>query len=272
MLKQILSRSNSPARSSTPDSQYSSDSNLPAEHDENSPLLPPNTNPPIAASTIVQIKNNDNSSPSSCSSTTALGEESVWIPLLTSGMLLNGIWATVLQSTLSAALETTLPLFVKTEFGYGSQQTGWLFTTLVIPSFIAPLVGWLNDRYLSGVTLILVGFLASTPIFVGLGFMSSQPLPTGMIMNSVAEKVVGIVEKVIEADPHRVALTCILLLAFGLATTFLTTPVSALFAVAVRDLEKAGKLRKGGQGLGIAYSMSSASYAAGALIGPFIGK
>ena len=82
--------------------------------------------------------------------------------LLSSYRLLSAIWCTFAISLLLTAWDAVLPLRVYKLFGFGSLGAGLVFLPLLLPSFLAPLVGKYSDSH--GPRLpVFIGFLLGTP-------------------------------------------------------------------------------------------------------------
>ena len=87
------------------------------------------------------------------------------LTLLASPRLLAALWGCLVQGALLTAFDTVLPLRVKAVFGWNSTGAGLIFIALVIPTFIAPVLGALSDRY-GPRWLVAGGFISSMPILV----------------------------------------------------------------------------------------------------------
>lgn len=82
--------------------------------------------------------------------------------LLSSYRLLSAIWCTFAISLLLTAWDAVLPIRVYKLFGFGSLGAGLMFLPLLLPSFLAPLVGKYSDSH--GPRLpVFIGFLLGTP-------------------------------------------------------------------------------------------------------------
>jgi Major Facilitator Superfamily len=61
--------------------------------------------------------------------------------------LLSALWGTLAHSIAQTSFDSTLSLFVKSTFHWDSIGAGLVFLTLVLPSFLGPLISGLGDRY-----------------------------------------------------------------------------------------------------------------------------
>jgi MFS family permease len=167
--------------------------------------------------------------------------------LLASRRLLNALFASVVQATLVASFDSVLPLFVYETFGWGSLQSGILYLTIVIPTLLSPLVGYLGDKY-GGRWFAAGGYLLGCPLFVLLRLVT---------YNSLGQKVL---------------LTALLVL-IGLAMTLSFPVIMAEITHLVAAKEKTrppGFFGKGGA-YAQAYGLFNMAFAAGTLVGPIWG-
>ncbi|TGZ77703.1 MFS general substrate transporter [Ascodesmis nigricans] len=167
------------------------------------------------------------------------------ITLLCHPRLDVALWGSCMQAILMTSFETTVPLFVNETFGWNSVGGGLVFLSLVIPTFLGPLVGKICDRY--------------GPRFVAtLGFIVGCP-PT-ILLRFVSQNTMG----------HKVLL-CALLFLVGVAMTLVITPFLAEITFVVIDLEDRKPGRFGKQGaIAQAYGLFNIAFAAGTMIGPLL--
>jgi Na+/melibiose symporter-like transporter len=132
--------------------------------------------------------------------------------LLGSRRLLAGLWACLVQAVLLTSFDATLPLFVRNTFGWSSVGAGLIFLAVVVPTFIAPLVGFLSDRY-GPRWLAVAGFLLGAPVLVLLRYVTH---------NSLDQKV----------------LLCALLALIGLTETLVFAPITAEITYVVEAKEE----------------------------------
>ena len=68
------------------------------------------------------------------------------LTLLTSRRLLAALFCTLAQSCLMTSPDAVLPLYTHRLFGWTSIGAGLIFLPLIIPSFLAPLIGYWADK------------------------------------------------------------------------------------------------------------------------------
>jgi hypothetical protein len=66
--------------------------------------------------------------------------------------ILAALYGCLINTILVSAMDAVLPIFIKRTFHWFSGATGAMFLNITIPSFIAPFVGIISDKY--GVRLI----------------------------------------------------------------------------------------------------------------------
>lgn len=154
------------------------------------------------------------------------------LTLLTTPRMLAAILADFTQSVVLTGLETILPLRIKLLFHYNSMQVALVFLVLTIPSFAAPAVGLWSDK-------------VGAKIVIPLGFILLAPL---LVLLRLVDR----------GDDARVALLMGLLLLIGVALNFMAIPAFAEAMYVVDEAESGVWGERGG-------------YAAGSLVGPFVG-
>ena len=96
--------------------------------------------------------------------------------LLSSPRLMTAVYGCFTHTTLIAAFDAILPLFVKRTFGWGSTGAGCIFLAITIPSLLGPIVGSLSDRY-GTKRVALLGFTMASPFLALLGLVTgSEPV------------------------------------------------------------------------------------------------
>lgn len=180
------------------------------------------------------------------------------LTLLTTPRMLTAILADFMQSVVLTGLETTLPLRIKLLFAYNSKQVALVFLVLTIPSFGAPLVGLLSDR-IGAKTVVSLGFSLLAPFLILLRLINNHH-------DNHDEGGGG------GGGESQVALLCLLLLFIGLALNMTAVPA---FAEAMYVVDDEAAARPGVFGPRGAYAQAFAlmtiAYAAGSLVGPFVG-
>ena len=152
-----------------------------------------------------------------------------------------------MQSFMLTELEATLPWYIKKTFSYNSAQIGLIFLVTSIPSFSAPLIGFLSDQKLGAKLMVTCGYLFLCPLWIALQFVDHK-------------------------DNAQVALLCILLFAIGVALNMILTPVYTEAKEVVDEAEQKDPGVFGKQGAyAQAFGLMNMAYAAGSMAGPLIG-
>lgn len=170
----------------------------------------------------------------------------VLIRLLFIPRMLVSLFGCFAQASSLGAFDGTLPLFVKNTFHWDSTGAGLIFSCLVVPSLLAPVFGFISDRYGShgSRALTAIGFLAAVPFWVCLRFVTHD---------SMSQKV----------------LLCALLSSIGFCLTMVMAPLMAEIDHTIEVEEKRipdvfGKRSAAAQGFGLL----NAAFAIGTLVGP----
>lgn len=90
--------------------------------------------------------------------------------LLSSKRLMSAVYGSFINTTLTCAFDSVLPLFVKATFGWGPTAAGLIFLTIAFPSILGPLAGALADRF-GPRPVALGGFALATPALALLGLV-----------------------------------------------------------------------------------------------------
>jgi MFS family permease len=165
------------------------------------------------------------------------------ITLLRIPRLLASLFGCFVQATSLASFDSVLPLYVKNTFHWNSTGAGLIFICLVIPQFVAPIVGYLSDR--SGPRApTTIGLFGAIPFWVCLRFVT---------YDSISQKV----------------LLCAMLSLIGFCLTLVMAPLMAEIdhVVELEEKRRPGSLGKRGaaaQGFGL----FNAAFAIGTLVGP----
>ncbi|KAH7357555.1 MFS transporter-like protein [Pyrenochaeta sp. MPI-SDFR-AT-0127] len=171
------------------------------------------------------------------------------LSLLYSRRLLAALFCSLIQAALITSFDSVLTIHAAKIFHWKSTGAALLFLPLVIPTFLAPLFGWLSDRY-GGRYFVVVGFLFACPPFVCLRFIEE---------NTIQDKV----------------LICALLALAGLFLALTFPPIMAEISGVVEAKEKS-MLASGHAGFGPggayaqAYALFNVAFAAGCMIGPLL--
>ena len=168
------------------------------------------------------------------------------ITLLASPRLLVALWGCLVESSLMTVFDSVLPLRVNALFGWSSTAAGLVFLALIVPSFLAPVFGYLSDKY-GPRWLATLGFALCCPCFVLLRLVDH---------NSLGQKF----------------LLCALLVLLGICLTMTMTPLMAeiSYVVDAKEKENPGAFGKKGA-YAQAYGLFNTAFASGAMIGPLWG-
>jgi MFS family permease len=166
--------------------------------------------------------------------------------LLASRRLLAALWGVLVQAVLTSAFDSVIPLFVHHTFEWDATAAGLVFTAIIIPTFLGPVIGAWSDRY-GPRWLVVAGFLGCLPFWVLLRFVTD---------NTIQHKV----------------LFCALLVLIGAALTFVISPLMAEITYCVEAMERKrpGIFGKTGA-YAQAYGLFVSAFAVGSLIGPLWG-
>lgn len=171
------------------------------------------------------------------------------LSLLCSRRLLAALFCSLIQAALITSFDSVLTIHAAKIFHWTSTGAALLFLPLVIPSFLAPLFGWLSDRY-GGRYFVVVGFVCACPPFVCLRYVDE---------NTISDKV----------------LLCALLAVAGLFLALTFPPIMAEISSVVEAKEKS-MLASGNPGFGPggayaqAYALFNVAFAAGCMVGPLL--
>lgn len=169
-----------------------------------------------------------------------------FITLLASRRLLSALWGCLIQATIMTSFDSTLPLYVKTTFGWDSVGGGLIFLPIVVPTLISPYIGGVSDRY-GPRYLASAGFITALPSLVCLRFIKDDSLS------------------------HKVLL-CVLLAFVGLSLTLAFPPLMAEITYVIASKEAASPGIFGTKGAyAQAYALFNVAFAGGCLIGPVWG-
>lgn len=172
------------------------------------------------------------------------------LSLLYSRRLVSALLGSLMTSVVLGAFEGTLPLHASRIFSFSATGAALLFLPIVIPTFLAPVFGWIGDRF-GGRYPASLGFLVGAIPLVCLRFIDE---------NTIGDKVV----------------LCVLLAIIGLSSAAVTPILMAEISGVVEAKEKR-MLAEGKSGYGTggayaqAYALFNMAFAGGTTIGPLIG-
>ena len=165
--------------------------------------------------------------------------------LLKSPRLLTAFFGWFGVGAILSAIDTVLPIFVRSTFAWSSAGAGVIFIALVTPNFGGPLYGRIVDssRY-AGRLMATTGFLLCFPSFVLLRLVAYDAVTAQVLL-------------------------CVLLFTIGFGVAIIGPSLFVEVARSVTELEDRmpGVFGKHGAGAK-AYGLYASSYAAGQLLGP----
>ncbi|KAK2799920.1 hypothetical protein FQN50_008313 [Emmonsiellopsis sp. PD_5] len=166
--------------------------------------------------------------------------------LLKDSRILVNLFATVVQSIILTAFETTLPIFAMRKFNWAPNSTGLLFFVLSIPSLFGVFVGKAADRW-------------GTRIFGTLAFTIAGP---PLILLRLIQ----------HNNSGQHILLGGLMLIIGLAISTIQLVTMTEISHAVDDMEENDPvLFSGPSAMGQGYALYNMAFATGQLLGPLIG-
>ena len=166
--------------------------------------------------------------------------------LISSRRLLAALFCTLVGAMLLTAWDAVLPLFVNELFGWHSIGGGLIFLPLIMPTLLAPLIGYWSDK--NGPKWpATIGFVFAVPSLVLLRFVNHDGI-------------------------RQIVLLCALLALIGLADALALTPLQAEIAYLVKQKERSQPGIFGGRGAyATAFGLSNTAFAGGMLVGPLWG-
>ncbi|PSN66661.1 MFS transporter-like protein [Corynespora cassiicola Philippines] len=171
------------------------------------------------------------------------------LSLLYSRRLLSALFGSIIQASIFTSFDSVLTLHAANVFNWSSTGAALLFLPVAIPSFFAPIFGWVSDKVGPRYPTAL-GFLFACPPLVCLRFVDQ---------NTIQDKV----------------LICALLALVGFTLTWTFPPIMAEISNIVEAKEKK-MIENGEKGYGKggayaqAYALFNVAFAAGCMIGPLL--
>lgn len=154
------------------------------------------------------------------------------IDLLKNPRIISCILCTIISASVFGGIEPALPLFLKSQYGASTSTIGVVFVAMVIPAFLAPLIGHLSDK------------------------MGRQTIcATGMILMAAASPLVAIkFTSIYFIIPP--------LMLFGLSSPVTLTPILPEMGETVNEM--------GGAAYAQVYALYNMAYSIGMFIGPVV--
>ena len=97
----------------------------------------------------------------------------IMVTLLSSKRLMSAVYGSFINTSLTCAFDSVLPLFVKKNFGWDPTAAGLIFLTIAFPSILGPLAGALADRF-GPRPVALGGFALTSPALALLGLVTDE--------------------------------------------------------------------------------------------------
>ncbi|PKY03266.1 MFS transporter [Aspergillus campestris IBT 28561] len=168
--------------------------------------------------------------------------------LLRSPRMLLALTVYFFVSAVLAAFDSVLPLFVHDTFGWKQTAQGLIFIPLMAPHIIDPVIGSVLDRWpKTRYYLIAAALFSLVPLLCSLRYVTENLLS------------------------HKILL-CALLALIGACVGIVETPVMVEVTRLALDAPVASPGALGGKALiALACGLSNGFFAAGALMGPFLG-
>jgi MFS family permease len=168
--------------------------------------------------------------------------------LLRSPRMITALLVYLLTSVAMTSFDSVLPIFVQDTFAWAQTAQGLIFIPLMVPHIMDPLYGYIIDkwprirRYQAALAL-----LGAVPILVCFRYVAQNTL-------------------------HDKILLCSLLALIGTCVGILEPPIMVEISCIVEDVmsQHPGIFVKGGA-TAFAYGLSNSAFAAGAMVGPFLG-
>ncbi|KAL0095354.1 major facilitator superfamily domain-containing protein [Phycomyces blakesleeanus] len=155
----------------------------------------------------------------------------MWL-LLKNWRIMSCLLCVVVSASVFAGIEPALPIHLQLTYNASASTIGLIFVTMVVPAFLAPLIGHLSDK-------------------IGRQVISA----TGMILMAVASPLVAL---------HFESIYMIIppLMIFGLSSPVTLTPVLPEMGETVHDM--------GGAAYAQVYALYNMAYSIGMFIGPVL--
>ncbi|EUC32249.1 hypothetical protein COCCADRAFT_37771 [Bipolaris zeicola 26-R-13] len=171
------------------------------------------------------------------------------VSLLYSRRLLASLFCALVQALLLTAFDSVLAIHAAKTFNWTATGAALLFLPIAIPSFLAPLWGWLCDKY-GGRYLVIIGFLCGCPPLVCLRFVTESTMRDKVLL---------------------CALLAIVGLTIGMTFPPVMAEISAVAEAKERKLIASGRpgFGKGGA-FAQAYALFNMAFAGGSMAGPLL--
>ncbi|KAI7903711.1 major facilitator superfamily domain-containing protein [Cokeromyces recurvatus] len=154
------------------------------------------------------------------------------IDLLKNWRILSCVLCTIVSASVFSGIEPSLPIHLQMVFNASASTIGFIFVTMVVPAFLAPLIGHLSDK-------------------IGRQVISA----TGMIMMAISAPFIAI-------NYSTIYWIIPSLMIFGLSSPVIMTPILPEMGETVNDM--------GGAAYAQVYALYNMAYSIGMFIGPVI--
>lgn len=198
---------------------------------------------PANRTTIIASSVDSASSSSIVEANQQLSEEpSLYYQLIRSTDFLASLYTVLMGSIIKTALESVIPIYTSSRFGFPPSVAGLTLLAFVLPNLLGAVVGGLAERH--GPRLISVFACAGmSACFIALGLVPGQDL-LAMVMFVGAISITGV------------------------AQCFLLTSHSVAISIHAISVSKGRKNHKENGAEGVSYALMNLAYAGGMLLGP----
>ncbi|KAL8794966.1 MAG: hypothetical protein Q9195_002548 [Heterodermia aff. obscurata] len=169
----------------------------------------------------------------------------IMVTLLNSKRLMSAVYGSFINTSLTCAFDSVLPLFVKKTFGWDATAAGLIFLTIAFPSILGPLAGAMADRF-GPRPMALSGFVVTSPALALLALVR-------------------------DGSVKMQALLCVLLTIVGIGNSAVYAPLGADMSATIDSITEAEPhLFATGGGYAQAFSLFDAAIALGTIFGPVL--
>ena len=170
------------------------------------------------------------------------GEPSLYHQLIRSSDFLASLYAVLIGSSIRTALESVIPNYTFSRFGFSPSLSGLTLLAFVLPNLLGAVIGGFAER--RGPRLIsIIACFGMGGGFIALGLIKGHEVPSMVIF-------VGVISVT------------------GFASCFLLTSHSVAISVHAINVSKRSSKHKENGAEGASYALMNLAYAGGMLVGP----